>query len=421
MTFRADYVHDEDEGWAALVLHDEATGVTFEVQRTLAPDEQDERLGTDTYCLVVDGGASVYGGLHRWEILPQAVLALRLTQDAATTLGVAAELRLPLHEDAPPVVARALGRLVRRTLWDDLADRRRALALPMVPLRRDGRRVRTGGDVGDWAARPDAVGVGPDGEVVEVRRDASDHRRSAVWRTGDAAPPVVLVGALRASWVQPLPQGRVLLVGAGDDPDVDAEVWDADGRRVAAGRLGGARAHVLATPSGATWIGYGDEAGSALGLHKLVRVGADLAPQWVHPLPVDASHLPDVFDVYALNVVGEAAYCYAYTSFHLVRVEGDTVADLGPVDVVGARAVLLDGARGALVGGYRGRHDVVTPFEITPDGVRTYDPVGRLVDLDGGDVRDLRLVARGDHLYALHRDGRRRVVTLEQLLDGRRV
>lgn len=422
MGVSAGYVREEDEGWHALVLRDEQSGDTLEVRRSLAPDDQDVRLGTDRYCLVRDGGASLHGGLDAWRVTHEGVLVLRFEPDAVEALGVPAELRLALLPEAVQVVRRRLGALVRRTSWDDLRERRRVLALPMVPLRRDPVRVQDGGEWRGWRALPDAVGIGPDGEVVEVRRHADDESRTQVRWSGEGRTPLVLEGALRASGVQPLPGGRVLLLGsAAEEGGVDAEVWDADGRRVTAAHTGRAREHVLSTPSGDTWIGYFDEAGGGLGSHKLVRVGPDLAPRWVYPYPSQAPDLPDVFDVLALDVVGEAAWCYAYTSFHLLRVEGDVVEDHGRLDVAGARALLVDGGRGALVGGYGPQHDVVRPFEIVPGGVRTAPPVGRLALPDGGELRGVRLVARGDRLHAVAPDGRRWVVTLDQLLDGPRV
>ncbi|HEX6684684.1 MAG TPA: hypothetical protein VF062_17905 [Candidatus Limnocylindrales bacterium] len=60
---------------------------------------------------------------------------------------------------------------------------------------------------------------------------------------------IVLDGALRPSFVQPLPGGRLLLVAArmrGRWPN--AQVWTADGRLERSGRLGDAIEHVLATP-----------------------------------------------------------------------------------------------------------------------------------------------------------------------------
>jgi hypothetical protein len=65
---------------------------TLEIQRgTDEPDEQDVERGQDTYCLVVNAGATVYGGVRAWT-LGANDLRLELEPWAAAELGVDDEL-----------------------------------------------------------------------------------------------------------------------------------------------------------------------------------------------------------------------------------------------------------------------------------------------------------------------------------------
>ncbi|GEL98999.1 hypothetical protein CTE05_25460 [Cellulomonas terrae] len=251
-------------------------------------------------------------------------------------------------------------------------------------------------------------------------RDRED--RVLVHRVGGVAPAVVLEGAVPASFAQPLPGGRVLLVAARGEPGTDnAQVWDSAGQLVASAFVGDAIAQVLATPAGSIWIGYFDEARDEIGMRQLVRFDGTLRPEWWYPFPSERADLPNVFDVMALNVHEETALCYAYKGFHLVRVQSDSVTDLGPTGVRGASAVVVDGARGAFVGGWGVEYDLVTPFALRPGGgVDVGAPVGRLVLPDGRDCARLRLTSRGAEMAAVDGGGNRYRVSLDELLDGPR-
>lgn len=304
----------------------------------------------------------------------------------------------------------------------ELARRRERLSLPMVPLSRvvdAGLRRDDWPDPRSWAAAPHAVGSGPRGEALALVRSRAGEDRVLVRRLDEESPAVVLEGAVRASHVQPLPDGRTLLVaGRGEQGSANAQVWDGSGQLVASAFVGDAIAHVLTTPAGSVWIGYFDEARDERGMHKLVRFDDELRPQWSYPFPSERPDLPDVFDVYSLNVSGETALCYAYTDFHLVRVRADCVADLGSTAVKGAQAVLIEGPRGALVGGYGADHDLITPFRLRPGGIDVGAPVGRLVLPDGREMTRLQLTARGAELHVTGDHVFRYRVTLDDLLDA---
>lgn len=304
-----------------------------------------------------------------------------------------------------------------------LTRRRALLSLPMVPLRHRSLRDSRGlPEWAGWKGEPAAIGFGPEGDRLDLYASADHADRARIHPVGTSGRDVDLDGALRARWVQPLPGGHTLLVGARgrDQEGATAQVWDGEGHLVASAFIGNCFEHVLTTSGGSIWLGYFDEAGDELGLRKLVRLGPDLRPEWWYPFPSEQPGLPDVFDVFALNVVGESAYCYAYTDYHLIRVEGDEVVDLGPAGVLGANAVVIDGERGAFIGGYGPEHDVITPFTVGPDGVRAGDPVGRLVPADSREAGLLRLTTRGPDLHAVTTWGSVYGITLEELLDGER-
>lgn len=287
---------------------------------------------------------------------------------------------------------------------DQASLRRRLeiLNLPVVPLRRHGLVKPT--YYTDWQGPPSAVGIGPYGEAVTVWPHRHDPGRVQVTtHTGDDGPvnAVELETALGVSFVQPLPDGHLLLAASrtprGGAPN--AEVWGSGGELVRVGHLGDAIEHLLTTPSGRVWCGYFDEAMSGPGpqTHGLVRYAPDLTPEWLYP--TDAG-LPDIFDCYTLNVDGENAHCCPYPNFHLLSVVDDMVTDHGGPPHRSAYGLLREGARGALVGGPLVRYDLVTPFELGGDGVVPLGVPGRIVLPDGLETHRLRYTCRGGELHA---------------------
>lgn len=64
------FVRDEDLKTEALVLAEngDGSGRRLEIQRALSVDEEDRRLGLDTYCLVNERGMTYYGGIVDWRL-----------------------------------------------------------------------------------------------------------------------------------------------------------------------------------------------------------------------------------------------------------------------------------------------------------------------------------------------------------------
>ncbi|WP_412747790.1 hypothetical protein [Krasilnikovia sp. M28-CT-15] len=110
-----------------------------------------------------------------------------------------------------------------------------------------------------------------------------------------------------------------------------------------------------------------------------------------------------MFDCYALNVYGENAYCCPYTDFHLISITGDVPRDLGPALYRSAHGLLLQGAEGALIGGYGPEFDLVTPLRLSQQGVESTGWQCRIVLPDGMEAQHLRYTCRGPDLHAFIR------------------
>lgn len=105
---------DEDIGFEAFVAaeNEDGSGNRVELQRALEPDEEDRRLGIETYCLVTEDGAVHYGGVRAWSLHDNR-LEIALTREAADVLGVDEGLgiRLPRSADLD-TLSRGIQRIV---------------------------------------------------------------------------------------------------------------------------------------------------------------------------------------------------------------------------------------------------------------------------------------------------------------------
>jgi hypothetical protein len=70
-----------------LAENPDGSGARLELQKALSLDEQDRKLGMDTYCLCTDEGATFYGGIKSWKLMPD-LLEINLNMQAAEALGV---------------------------------------------------------------------------------------------------------------------------------------------------------------------------------------------------------------------------------------------------------------------------------------------------------------------------------------------
>ncbi len=276
----------------------------------------------------------------------------------------------------------------------------RVQTYPLLPLRHHADLAPADGEHHELVS----VGFGPAGQALAVWQRKGGQATEVSYHSPDGRPgqSTPLPAQPRRNAVQPLPGGQVLLVSARcRRGEHNAAVYDEAGQLVRSAHLGDGIEHVLSTPTGAVWTGYFDEgvfAMSGVSTHGLVRFGADLSPQWLHPLPA-GPELPAVDDCSALNVHGERAWMCAYASFHLVSVEGQRARDHGQVPFSGAHALLIDGARAAMVGGYDGERHAITPLQLSSEGLRLAGPPRRLVLPDGSPVPAARYSARGAQLH----------------------
>ncbi|RZS32792.1 hypothetical protein EV193_111177 [Herbihabitans rhizosphaerae] len=158
--------------------------------------------------------------------------------------------------------------------------------------------------------------------------------------------------------VQPLPDGRLLAVGArcrsdNGGPERNAVVYDERGRKITAASVGDGVNHVRTTPSGAIWVGYFDEGITGIGAPGIVRFDQDLQVAWRFPVNV----LDDgILDCYALNSDGENIWACTYPEFPVIRIDGERVTSWRN-RLRGVDALITDGRRCALVGGYGSDRD----------------------------------------------------------------
>ncbi|MEU8118704.1 hypothetical protein AB0C21_08335 [Spirillospora sp. NPDC049024] len=216
--------------------------------------------------------------------------------------------------------------------------------------------------------------------------------------------------------VQPLPDGRVLAVGARarwrqDGPDRNAIIYSADGTALAAETLRDGIEHVFTTGTGHVWVGYFDEGvygnygwggpdGPApIGSCGLARFSPDLEIDRRFPYPPD-NPWGAISDCYALNVDADTAWTCYYTHFPIVRVhDGELTGWDG--DGEAAHALITDGSRIALYGGYGPDRDRLIAGRLTDDQMRSTGE-HRVVLPNGHRLpKEARVIGRGPDLHIL--------------------
>lgn len=91
---RVGYVRDEESNFEAVVFLDDATGRSLEIQRSLVSDDQDRRLGMDTYAITANG-VTHYGGVLSWGA-EGGRLRLELSPEASEVLGIDSHVALDM-------------------------------------------------------------------------------------------------------------------------------------------------------------------------------------------------------------------------------------------------------------------------------------------------------------------------------------
>ncbi|WP_433199817.1 hypothetical protein ACQP00_27670 [Dactylosporangium sp. CS-047395] len=284
---------------------------------------------------------------------------------------------------------------------DKLRRRLEVLRLPVAPLRRHG--VLAPSDPAATVDVPGVAGVGPDGTAVAVwpYRDAPG-RQQVTWHVLDrrhAVAAVDIATDLRLSFVQPLPEGRVLVASARARPgEPNAEVWTAAGDLERRAHLGDAIEDLFTTAAGKVWASYFDEALGGPGPegHGLARFNDDLSVDWLYPRR-------DIVDCYTLNLTGETAYFCPYTDFHILSATGDRVTDWGESPYRYAHTLLRRGPELALIRGHGAEYDVATLLRLGSGGVVQQGAQCRIVFPDGLETQRVRYFARADRAHAFVR------------------
>jgi hypothetical protein len=327
---------------------------------------------------------------------------LRWMSDGAERRRQAEEARRVALRNAPPLYLRRHGVLAAPEGGDELVavDVGPAGELWTLWSSPEGNEAARGrSEVPGWATFPDSIPERPiAARVVEFAPQAGQH---------------ILIRELSVAhpYVQPMPDGEILIVGArcrwtADGPEQNARLFGADGAPRAAGTLGDGIQHVFATPSGSLWVGYSDEGvfgnygwgspgGPApIGAPGLLRFDADLNVTWRFP---EGSAFGHIDDCYALNVVAEDAWACYYSDWPVVRVSDDRTAGWRN-SIAGASAIALADGSVAFAGGYRGEHDRVAIGAIADEQIEVR-ALRRLAMPDGSEIPSDRIIGRGSDLH----------------------
>lgn len=96
------WLEGSDDNYVAVVILDDASGDSIEIQRSLHFDAQDVALGMDTYCIVRDG-ASHYGGLIEYRVFDESV-EFTLDVSAAEQLELPEIVEIPIDAQGAQVL-----------------------------------------------------------------------------------------------------------------------------------------------------------------------------------------------------------------------------------------------------------------------------------------------------------------------------
>ena len=259
-----------------------------------------------------------------------------------------------------------------------------------------------------------SFGVGPSGEPV-VLWTGADQASVTVHGSADPREAVTLHGLPEGVVAaQPLPDGRVLVVGARAEwresgPQRNAVVCAPDGSVERSACLGDGIEHVQVAADGAIWVGYFDEGvygnlgwgGSGpepIGAPGIVRFSSALDIAWRYPV----DDLEPIDDCYALNVSGEDVWACCYAGFDVVRIRDGAVRSWTN-ELEGARAIVATGDEVALFGGYDKDRDrlVVGNLDLDDDELEVVG-TGRLTMPNGRRLpQDAVVVGRGEEIHVL--------------------
>ncbi|MFD8912308.1 hypothetical protein [Streptomyces sp. NPDC059575] len=213
----------------------------------------------------------------------------------------------------------------------------------------------------------------------------------------DGSVELTELSAVRARWphLDRLPDGGFVVAASRTRRHEDAnqvQIFDALGRETASFSVGDAIEHLLVDESGQIWVGHFDE--NPAGIRRWTATGQ---LTWTS----DGAPIPGLFDCYALNVSGTAAWACPYTDFPLVEIRPDRTdrpVRVWANRVRGATAVAVHGERVAFYGGYGKERDRLAHGDITELSVEPTD-FGLLTLPNGPVPGRRRVVGRGSRIY----------------------
>jgi hypothetical protein len=160
---------------------------------------------------------------------------------------------------------------------------------------------------------------------------------------------------------QPLPGGRILLVGSrcayrDGDPEKNAAIFDQDGKILRQFTVGDGINAVQTTSDGRIWVSYFDEGvfgnygwNEPMGRSGLVCFNLEGRIVWQFTPP---EGFGPIDDCYSLNVAQNAVWACYYSDFPVVKIDSQNKVSGWKNDVAGASALAVDENRVLLWGGY---------------------------------------------------------------------
>jgi hypothetical protein len=106
----------------AFAEHQDGSGLSVVLQRSSEFDEQDLRLGMDTYSISTETGATASNALAGWEVVDRRIV-LSFDLRSADALGLGNELRIDVPPNDVPAVIASLCEITKLNPGDTAARR----------------------------------------------------------------------------------------------------------------------------------------------------------------------------------------------------------------------------------------------------------------------------------------------------------
>lgn len=236
---------------------------------------------------------------------------------------------------------------------------------------------------------------------------------------GSVLKETVLEGAIAPfTCIDLLPNGDILVVGSRCEysvnagPEKNARVYDHKGALLREFTLGDGIAKVQVDEAGEIWVSYFDEGifgnlgwgesgprSNPLGFAGLARFDERGNKLWDYEPPPGFGWMADC---YALNVCSSGAWAYYYTAFDLVHLSKSGKVRAWHTDRSGGHAVVTDGWRAILFGGYGGARSACVALRL---GEKNRADAVADIELrlpKGVALADAMVIGCGDALHVVH-------------------